>query len=131
MLKRMLSLATACLLISSTCTAPRAASAQARDGQELARKIKAKVEKIGSGPKARVEVKLVDGDRVKGYISEVREDHFVVADKKTGGVTTIAYAQAKQVKTPEEISFKDRETLVGLIAGVAVLVFTVWARDKE
>jgi hypothetical protein len=131
MLKRMLSLATACLLISSIYPAPLAASAQARNEQELAQKIKAKVEKIGSGPKARVEVKLVDGDKVKGYISEVRADHFVVTDKKTGGVTTIAYAQAKQVRTPEEISLKDSEMWVGIIAGVAVLVFAVWAKDKD
>ena len=130
MLKRMLSLATACLLISSTCPAPLAASTQARNQQELARKIKAKVEKIGSGPKARVEVKLVDGDKVKGYISEVRADHFVVTDKKTGGVTTIAYAQVRQVKTPEE-NLQDPGMWLGLIAGVAVLVFAVWAKDKD
>jgi hypothetical protein len=126
----MLSLATACLLISSFCPVPPT-SAQAPNGQELARKIKAKVEKIGIGTKARVEVKLVGGDKVKGYISEARADDFVVTDKKTGGVTTIAYAQAKQVKTPEEISLSDRETLLGLFAGVAVLVFTVWAKDKD
>ena len=131
MLKRMFSLATACLLISSTCPAPFVASAQARDEQELAQKIKAKVEKIGSGPKARVEVKLLDGNKVKGYISEVRADHFVVTDKKTGGVTTIAYAQAKQVKTPVENPLKDPKVWFGLALIPAVLGLAVLAKDER
>lgn len=130
MLKRMPSLAMACLLICSICTAPLAAATQARNEQALAQKIKTKVEKIGSGPKARVQVKLVDGNKVKGYISEVRADHFVVIDKKTGDVTTIAYTQATQVKTPEE-NLQDPQMWLGIIVGVAVVVLAVWAKDKD
>jgi hypothetical protein len=130
MLKRIPSLAMACLLICSACPAPLAASTQARNEQELAQKIKTKIEKLGSGTKARVEVKLVDGNKVKGYISEVRADHFVVTDKKTGGVTTIAYTQVKRVKTPEE-NLQDPKMWLGIIVGGAVLVFAIWAKDKD
>jgi hypothetical protein len=127
----MLCLATTCLLVSSTYAASLAASAQARNEQELAQKIRGKIVKIGSGPKARVEVKLKDGNRVKGYISEVGADHFAVTDKKTGGVTTISYAQARQVKTPNENPLKDPKVWLGLALIPTILAIGLWAKGVD
>ncbi|HYX28465.1 MAG TPA: hypothetical protein VE863_07855 [Pyrinomonadaceae bacterium] len=65
---------------------------------QLAGKIKAGIAKLGTGPQAHVELKLRDGTRLKGYVSEVSDDHFVVIDWKTGASTTVPYPQVKQVK---------------------------------
>ena len=78
MLQKMVSLVLACFLFTSVWAAPVVASTQATKEEEHVRKVKAKVMKLGTGTKARVEVKLKDGSKLKGYISEINEDHFVV-----------------------------------------------------
>ena len=51
-----------------------------------------------AGRDARVEVKLRDKTKLKGYISEAGEASFIVVDAKMGVATTVAYPQVKQVK---------------------------------
>ena len=43
-------------------------------------KVKAGIFKLGTGPQARVEVKLRDKTKLSGYISEANETSFVVTD---------------------------------------------------
>lgn len=64
----------------------------------LAEKVKSGIVKLGTGPTAKVEVKLYDNTKLKGYVSEANEDHFVVVDAKTGFHTEVPYPQVKQVK---------------------------------
>lgn len=68
---------------------------------EFAAKVKAGVAKLGSGPDA-VEVKLRDKTKLKGYVSQVSDDSFVVAialtDAKTGDNSEIAMANIADVK---------------------------------
>jgi hypothetical protein len=56
------------------------------------------VGKLYARRKPRVRVKLEDGRKLKGYISEAREDYFVVVDPKAGTATTVRYAQVKELK---------------------------------
>ena len=63
-----------------------------------AEKVKAGILKLGVGPEAKVEVKLYDNTKIKGYVSEATNDHFVVVDAKTSAVTEIPYPNVKQVK---------------------------------
>ena len=65
--------------------------------EKLAGKIKANVTKLGTGTDAKVEVKLKDGTKLKGYIREVNDEQFVVVDSQ-GTATPIPFPQAKQVK---------------------------------
>ncbi|HEY0099827.1 MAG TPA: hypothetical protein VGB76_12845 [Pyrinomonadaceae bacterium] len=60
--------------------------------------MKANVRKLGSGEAARVELKLWDGRKLKGYIREAGEDTFVVAETKTAVVTTVPYTEVRQIK---------------------------------
>src|SRR5688572_26353438 len=64
----------------------------------FAEKVKAGISKLGTGPDARIEVKLRDKTKLKGYISQAGEDSFVVVDEKTGATSTVTYPQVKQVK---------------------------------
>ena len=65
---------------------------------QFAQKVKSEVAKLGTGPDARVEVKLRDKTKLKGYISEVGDQSFAVVDDMSGSVTTVTYPQVKQVK---------------------------------
>ncbi|MGH9962022.1 MAG: hypothetical protein ACREBC_33650 [Pyrinomonadaceae bacterium] len=74
--------------------------ANAQSGQDDTRvtKVRTDVFKLGVGEKARVEVKLRDNSRVKGYIGEATADSFVVVDSENGYRQTIAYADVDKVK---------------------------------
>ena len=56
------------------------------------------ISKLGTGAEARIEVKLRDKTKLKGYVGEAGEDSFVVVDEKTGAASTVTYSQVKQVK---------------------------------
>jgi uncharacterized membrane protein len=74
-----------------------AASKEEKEAR-LAQKVKEGIRKLGTGEEARVEVKLRDKTKLKGYVSEAGEDSFVVVDEKTHAASTVAYPQVQQVK---------------------------------
>ena len=78
----------------------RTAYAGSKEEKEtrLAEKVKEGISKLGTGPAAHVEVKLRDKTKLKGYVSEAGEDSFVIADEKTGAVSSVPYSQVQQVK---------------------------------
>jgi hypothetical protein len=84
-------------LLAATCGL-QAARAQTTGSAQYAEQARVKVHKAGTGQKARVEVKLRDNTRLKGYISQASADSFIVTDAKTGATTTVAYADVAQVK---------------------------------
>jgi hypothetical protein len=89
-------------------------------------KIKTAVQKRGTGEKKRVEVKMLDGTKLKGYISEAGEDSFTLVDSKTKQSTTIAYGDVAKVKN--RLSKGDKIAIgvvIGAAAAVAVVVFTI------
>lgn len=61
-------------------------------------KMRAKVQKIGVGGRARVEVRLHDDTQLQGFISDAGQDSFTVVDSKTGLSKTVAYAETSSVK---------------------------------
>jgi len=97
-MKRLLTMMVACLVVSAVSVRPVAASANAEKEIRLAGKVKLGIQKLGSGSDTRVEVKLRDKTRLKGYISEISENEFVMTDLKTGASNRVAYADVKQVK---------------------------------
>lgn len=86
---------------------------------KFAEKVKINIAKLGTGTDARIEVKLKDGTKLKGYVSEIAEDHFSVTDSKTGKATAVDYHKAKQVKG------NNLSTGVKVAIG-AVIVFVVF-----
>lgn len=96
MSKRFMSLWLGVLLIGLQGFNPPRVSAQGTEPGAAA-KIRKKVVGIGTGPRAKVEVKLDGGAEVKGYISKVEDEHFTVVDKKAGEVR-VGYAEVKSLK---------------------------------
>lgn len=76
------------------------ARAQTSAEAQLALKARTKVQKMGTGRAARVEVKLRDNTKLKGYVSAADENSFTVTDTKTGATQTVAYTDVAQVKKP-------------------------------
>src|SRR5215471_17126743 len=99
MFKRNLSLTLVVSLIVSLAIAPSAlANSKAEKEAAFTARVKTGVVKIGVGRDTRVEVKLRDKTKLKGYISEATIDTFSVTDPNTGATTTVAYPNVTQVK---------------------------------
>ncbi len=97
-------------------------NAQTSTGNNAAtvEKIKANVTKRGTGEKARVNVKMLNGTKMKGFISQAGDDSFTLTDSKTKQTSTLAYSDVAQVKgTGLSTTSK---ILIGVGVGVAVTV---------
>jgi hypothetical protein len=81
----------------------------------------------GLGRDARVEVKLRDNTKLKGYITQAGEDSFTVVDSKTGASSTIAYANVAQVKGQGNGLSTRTKIIIGaaVAAGAAIVLYTV------
>jgi hypothetical protein len=98
MLKKILCLAVAVLTVNVLCVSPASARTKEERAARFVERVKEGVARLGTGPDARVEVKLQDKTKLKGYLSEVNAEGFVVTDSKTGVATRVAYPQVTQVK---------------------------------
>ena len=94
------------------------ARAQAQEAARAASAVRAAIGKLGVGSKARVEVRLRDGTKLKGSVSSIGEDAFTITDSKTSASRTVAYADAAMVKEPGR-SFWARASVLA-VAAVAV-----------
>ncbi len=62
-----------------------------------AEKIKIQIAKFGT--KGRLtEVKRKDKTKIKGYITEIKENEFVLVSKKNGASTTVSYTEVKDIR---------------------------------
>lgn len=62
-----------------------------------AESVKAKVARLGTGPRVRVIVKLEGGETIKGYVSSIAEDSFVVERPADRGPRQVSYRMVKEV----------------------------------
>jgi len=104
----------------------------ARAGQSdpLAQRVKADVAKRGTGPKAKVTVKLKDSTKLKGYISDASNDSFTLADSKSGQMRTLSYQDVTEVKKPGGLSWPVKIGIgVGVGVGVLALAYAIGCHD--
>ena len=67
------------------------------EAQARSQKVKEGIAKVGTGEGARVQLTLLDGRKLKGYVREADQDTFVVVDPKSGSATTVAYSEVKEI----------------------------------
>ena len=125
MFEKFLSLALAGLVTSMITSVPASAQSQAARDPQQAEKVKAKVTKLGTGKQARVEVKLKDNIRLKGYIGEIAEKRFTLVDPKHGTVTPIPYEQVQQIKNTNHSGLYALGLGAAVIVGVTLFVAVV------
>ena len=85
----------------------------------FAEKVKAGISKLGTGAEARIEVRLRDKTKLKGYVSEAGEDSFLIVDEKTSATSRVTYSQVKQVKG------KNLSTAAEIALGVGVILLPI------
>jgi sensor histidine kinase regulating citrate/malate metabolism len=98
MFKKYLTLILAVLVINLSFSATAFAGTTVEKIAKQSEKVKANIARLGTGKDARVEIKLRDNTKLKGYVSQINENNFVVVNDKTGNASEVPYANAKQVK---------------------------------
>jgi hypothetical protein len=104
--------------------------AQATQNDPATDKVKAEVAKRGTGPKAKVTVKLKDQTKLKGYISGAAGDSFTLSESKTGQTKTLAYSDVAEVKKQGGMSLPAKIGIgVGIGVGVLALTYAIACHD--
>ena len=121
-MKKLLTMVVACLVIGAVGARPIAASSRSEKERRFTEKVRVGVEKLGAGRDTRVEVKLHDKTRLKGFISEIGENGFVVTDRVTGASNSVAYADVKQIKGNNLSTGAKIAIGVGIAVGLILLI---------
>lgn len=125
MFKRNLTLMLIGALIFSLSAAPTTlAKTKEEKTAELASKVKTGIAKLGVGPDASIEVKLRDKTKLKGYISQISDESFVVTDAKTGATTEVPYPNVASV-TGKNLS-TGAKIAIGVAIGVGVTFLVLY-----
>ena len=85
------------LLVNLSIAPPALAADKLSKEAKHTAKVKAGIAKIGAGKDARIKVKLRDGTKLKGYVSEISDDSFTITDPESGTSTAVLYSNTKQV----------------------------------
>ena len=129
MFKKVLSLALVGFLLSVAGVRPAYGESKEEKEIRFAEKVKAGIRKLGTGADARIEVKLRDKTKLKGYVSEAGEHSFVIVDEKTNTTSTVSYPQVKQVKGNNLSTAAEIAIGVGVILLPIAIVLLLVTRD--
>jgi hypothetical protein len=122
MFKKILTMVLAGLLIQAFCVQPTSAASKEEKQVQRAEKVRAGILKLGVGTGARVAIKLRDDVKLAGYVSEAKDDSFVVTDLKTRSATTVAYGDVTQIKGHNLGTGAKIAIGIGIGVGVTILV---------
>lgn len=122
MTKQLISPLLSTALVLFLCTSAHGASFQGEKEAKETADVKARIAKLETP--TRVEIRLRDKTKLKGYVQQVAEDHFVISDLKTDAVTKVTYAQVRQVKEVKDHHLSDRK-LSAIVFATLVVLFTL------
>jgi hypothetical protein len=122
MFKTILSLLLTTLLIICVGAQTAQAETKAEKQARFTEKVKTGISKLGVGEKARVELKLKDKSKLRGYIAEAGDDDFVVTDPTAGTTTRVTYDQVQTVKGNNLST--GAKIAIGL--GILAAILTIW-----
>lgn len=116
MVKKYLVLTLIALVLNLSLSGAAFAANSGEKEQKFIEKVKANIAKLGTGREARVEVKLIDGTKLKGYVDQISETSFVVMNEKTAAAVEVPYAKTKQVRG------NNLNTGVKIAIGAAIII---------
>ena len=88
----------------------------------LAAKVKNGISQLGSGKEVQVKVRMKDGRKLKGYVSEVNADDFIVIDD-LNMANTIPYSVIKQIRGKNNLTGKK----IAIVAVAILLLLAIAA----
>ena len=121
MFKKILTMAVAGLLVQGLFAQPASAASKEEKQAKRVERVRAGIARLGVGPDARVAIQLRDV-KLAGYVSEAKDDSFVVTDLKTRAATTVAYGDVTQVKGHNLGTGVKIAIGIGIGVGVTLLV---------
>jgi hypothetical protein len=90
--------------------------------EERVEKWKQQVEERGAGEKSRWEIKLRDGQKIKGYTNEIREDSFTLVNWKTDERYEVSFNEIESLEKKTSLSLPAKIAIYGALIAVPVLV---------
>ena len=103
----------------------QAAPTSDKDARFIER-VKESIRKLGTGPNARVEVKLRDNRKFKGYVAEAGDESFAIVHPKTLTSTTIPYPQVRHVKGHNLSTGAKIAIGIGIAVGVLAILIVAF-----
>lgn len=91
---------------------------------KMAAKLKTELTKIGVGQESKLEVKLNDGTKISGYLSEINEEDFVVV-AQNDDPTRIRYRDVRNARgRHRHHKFALTTSILGLVLGVLLIALS-------
>ncbi len=84
-------------------------------------KVRTEILKLGTGEEARLAVKLKDKTKLKGFIREAGEDHFILVETNSNREVTVPYNQVQQGKG-QNLSLGTKIIVIATLALTALLI---------
>lgn len=129
MIERYLSIVLTVLLIFGADSTLIFAQTKTVDSAANAGKVKAEILRRGTGEKKSVRVKLLNGSKLKGYISQTGEDSFTFVYSKTQQSDVIAYRDVKRVESRGLAGGAKIGIIVGASAAAILIVLNILFRN--
>lgn len=129
MIKKFLIAPLMLLILNLAITPTVWASGNAEKEAKLTEKVKVGIAKLGTGTESKVNLKLKDGTKLKGFISEISVDGFIVKNEKTSESVSVPYSSVKQLKG-NNLS-NDVLVIIGFAALIAVLLIVLVAQKEN
>lgn len=122
-----------CFFLGAALIGVASGSVQAETKEEKAaaftQKVKAEIAQLGTGTEVRVELKLRDQTKLKGWISEIGETGFVVIEATSGKAVPVVYPEVTQIRGHHG-HYRTRYLIATAVALlVTVLVVVLSERD--
>jgi hypothetical protein len=99
--------------------------AQTLNNSRDAEKVEAEVVKRGTNEKKRVRVKMLNGSKLKGYISQIGDESFTVISSKTKQPTVIAYRDAEKVESGGLAGGARLGIIIGAAVGATLIILYI------
>lgn len=124
MMRQLISLLLSNAVVLLLCTSSYGVSFQGEKEARQTADVKARIEKLGRT--TRVEIKLRDKTKLKGYVQQIGEDHFVISDLETNEEIRVAYPQVLYVKEIKAHLPGQKLFTIGAVIVAAFVIAGTW-----
>ena len=87
--------------------------------------VKNTVAGVGTERNRKIKITLKDGTKLKGYITEIKDDYFALLDTKTGKVTSVQYSQVVEAKRNGLPTYAKALIGGGILAGSLIVLAVI------
>ena len=93
--------------------------------------VKNTIARVGTEPNRKLKVRLRDGTKLKGYITEIKDDHFALLDTKSGKVVSVEYSQVSEARRDGLSRFATALIATSVVFGGLMTLGLIAARSED